>query len=317
MSIRLLGPLPGLIVILYLAFTLRGKSLPVIIAYLLCATVTMLVTWPALWPNPIDHWMDSLILMVSFPWPGRVLFDGRFQEPENLPFSYLPTLLNIQLTESLLVLIYAGLVLLIVHIVRRRIQLDLFLIIVMGAILPLAYLILSRATMYDNFRQLLFLLPPLILLAGPGLEMIFSVLRPAILRVGLLLLLAFPGIYGIVRLHPYQYVYYNSFVDGTGGALRNFEMDYWCTSYREAALWLNRNAPTNARIKGGGPTHLFSMYLRDDLRARHKGKLGEQYDYFVSTSSYNEDLTVYPEARVVYSIERDGAVFAVIKQPTP
>jgi hypothetical protein len=72
-----------------------------------------------------------------------------------------------------------------------------------------------------------------------------------------------------------------------------------------------------ARIGGGGPTYLFSMYLRDDLRARHKSKPGEQYDYFVSTSSYNEDLTVYPEARVVYSIERDGAVFAVIKQSAP
>jgi hypothetical protein len=91
MSIRLLGPIPGLVVILYLAFTLRGKSLPIIIAYLICAIVTMFLTWPALWPNPIDRWMDSLVLMVSFPWPGRVLFNGRFLEPESLPFSYLPT----------------------------------------------------------------------------------------------------------------------------------------------------------------------------------------------------------------------------------
>src|SRR5512144_1916284 len=88
MSIRLLGPLPGLIVILYLAFTLRQKSLPVILAYLMCATVVMFLTWPYLWTNPIDHWMDSLVLMVNFPWPGHVLFNGQFYPSENLPFSY-------------------------------------------------------------------------------------------------------------------------------------------------------------------------------------------------------------------------------------
>lgn len=317
MSIRLLGPLPGLVVILYLAFTLRQKSAPVIIAYLICASVTMFLTWPALWPHPIDRWMDSLVLMVSFPWPGRVLFNGRFHEPDQLPLSYLPTLLNIQLTEPLLILAYIGLVLLIYSLFRKRIQLDFFLVVLIGAILPLAGVILSQATMYDNFRQLLFLLLPLILLTGLAFELIFSIVKPAVWRVIMLLLLAFPGVYAMIRLHPYQYVYYNSLVGGTGGALRKFEMDYWCTSYHEAALWLNENAPPNARIGGGGPTYLYSMYLRDDLRARHKSKPGEQYDYFVSTSSYNEDLTVYPDARVVHTIGRDGGVFAVIKQLSP
>lgn len=317
MSIRLLGPLPGLIVILYLGFTLGQKSVPVIIAYLLCATITMFLTWPALWPNPIDHWMDSLVLMVRFPWPGRVLFNGRFREPEDLPLSYLPTLLNIQLTETLLILIYLGFAVLMLFFLRKRLKLDLFLVTIMGAILPLGGLILTRASMYDNFRQILFVIPPLILMAGLALELILPILKLSVLRIILLIVLAFPGMEAIVHLHPYEYVYYNSLVGGTGGALRKFEMDYWCTSYHEAALWLNKNAPANSRIKGGGPTYLFAMYLRGDLRARHKDKLGEHYDYFVSTSSYNEDLTVHPEAKLVYSVERDGAVFAVIKQPPP
>jgi hypothetical protein len=317
MSIRLLGPLPGLIVILYLAFTLRETSLPVITAYLICAMVTMFLTWPALWPNPVHHWVDSLVLMASFPWPGRVLFNGRFHEPESLPFSYLPTLLNIQLTETLLLLIYLGLALLIVFFVRKHIKLDLFLVLILGAILPLTGLILSGATMYDNFRQFLFLLPPLLLLAGLALDFIFSMLKPTVLRVALLMLLVLPGAFAIVRLHPYQYVYYNSLVGGTGNSLRKFEMDYWCTAYREAAMWLNKNAPFGARIKGSSPTYLYEMYLRDDLRARHKYKPGEQYDFFVSTSRYNADLTVHPDTKVVYTVERDGAVFAVIKQFSP
>lgn len=317
MSIRLLGPLPGLIVILYLAFTLRQKSIPVIVAYLICATIAMFITWPYLWPSPIDHWMDSLVLMVDFPWPGRVLFNGQFYDAEKLPISYLPTLINIQLTESLIILIYLGLALLVYFLLRKHIKLDFFLVVLMGALLPLLSLILSRATMYDNFRQILFIFPALILLSGYALDLIFSILKPVALRLVLLILLAFPGIYAIVRLHPYQYVYYNSFAGGSRGALRRFELDYWATSYHEAALWLNKNAAVDAKIGGDGPTYLVDMYLRLDLQLDEKNNSSEQYDYFISTSRYNQDLTSYPDAKVIYSIERDGAVLAVIKQLSP
>src|SRR5687767_2206332 len=317
MSIRLLGPLPGLIVILFLAFTLGQRSLPVISAYLICAIVTMFFTWPYLWPNPIDHWMDSLVLMVNFPWPGRVLFNGQFYDPENLPLSYLPVLLNIQLTEPILILIYTGFGVLIFCLFRKHVKLDLLLVLIIGGILPLTGLIVSRATMYDNFRQILFLLLPLILLAGFALDLIFSVLKPTVLRLILLIALALPGTYAIVQLHPYQYIYYNSFVGGTGGAFRAFEMDYWFTSYRQSALWLNANVPLNASIGGSGPTNLLYVYLRPDLNRQHTSTGDEQYDYFVSTSRYNEDLTLHPDANVMHSIARDSAVLAVIKQLSP
>ena len=317
MSIRLLGPLPGLIVILYLAFTLGQQSLPVIVAYVVCATVTMFFTWPYLWPNPIGHWMDSLVLMVNFPWPGHILFNGRFYNPEKLPISYLPTLLNIQLTESLLILIYIGFIVLVFSILVRRLKLDFFLVVVVGALLPLIGLILSRATMYDNFRQILFLIPPLILLAGLALNSIFSVLRPVALRLTLLLILAFPGIYAIIRLHPYQYVYYNSLIGGTAGALRRFELDYWFTAYSEAARWLNKNVPADARIGGDGPTYLLEPYLQPGLKLQDINNTDKQVDYFISTSRYNQDLTSYPDAKVIHSIERDGAILTVIKQLSP
>jgi len=255
--------------------------------------------------------------MVNFPWPGHILFNGRFYNPEKLPISYLPTLLNIQLTESLLILIYIGFIALIFSILLRRLKLDFFLVVGVGALLPLIGLILSRATMYDNFRQILFLIPPLILLGGLALNSIFSVLRPVALRLTLLLILAFPGIYAIIRLHPYQYVYYNSLIGGTAGALRRFELDYWFTAYSEAARWLNKNVPADARIGGDGPTYLLEPYLRPDIKLQESNDPDKQVDYFISTSRYNQDLTSYPDAKVIHSIERDGAILTVIKQLSP
>jgi hypothetical protein len=123
--------------------------------------------------------------------------------------------------------------------------------------------------------------------------------------------------HAIIQLHPYPYIYYNSFVGGTGGALRRFDLDYWFTAYQEAALWLNKNAPANAKIGGDGPTYLLHEYLRPDLELQTESDPEGIYDYFLTTSRYNQDLTSYPNAKVIESIERDGAVLTVIKQPTP
>ena len=166
------------------------------------------------------------------------------------------------MTETLLLLIYMGLTVLTVSILFKRVALDFLLVVIVGTFLPLIGLILSRASMYDNFRQILFLLPPLILLSGLALDLVFSILNPRALRLVLLTGLAFSGIYPIIKLHPYQYIYYNSLVGGTGGAFRKFELDYWYTAYHEAALWLNNNTSPHAEIGGGVPPICF-MHICD------------------------------------------------------
>jgi hypothetical protein len=68
--------------------------------------------------------------------------------------------------------------------------------------------------LYDNFRQIFFILPPIFLMAGVALEAIKNVKWQAALIVICLL----PSAFGIVSLHPYEYMYYNSFVGGVSGA---------------------------------------------------------------------------------------------------
>ena len=71
---------------------------------------------------------------------------------------------------------------------------------------------------------------------------------------------ALPGIIDGLRLHPYEYIYYNRLVGGVQGAFRRFELDYWGTSYREAAAYLDAAAPANATVWVEGPTHLLQEY---------------------------------------------------------
>jgi hypothetical protein len=173
--------------------------------------------------------------------------------------------------------------------------------------------IILRPTMFDNFRHSFFILPMIFVLAGVA----FDQVRQPVLQGLLILALIVPGVIGIVRLHPYEYTYYNSFAGGMHGAFRKFEMDYWGTSYREIALYLNQIAPPKSTVWLEGPTHIFQTYARADLGiySTYEVERADHYDYVVTLSRHQDDLSVYPDAPIIFSVTRDGAVLAVIKKP--
>ena len=328
-SIRILGPLAGLLVALY-AFRKYGvKTIPTLAIYAGIALAAMYATWPYLWPNPVGHFVESLRVMSQYPWPGQVLFNGAQYASTDIPRPYLPVLLGIQLTEPVWILFIAGLVVAVLGFVKKREYVELLVLTFVWFVLPLAGFIISRTPLYDNFRQIFFILPPVFLMAGVVFERFPSpfgspagVLREGgggegIWRVWLIALVILPGVIGIVRLHPYEYIYYNTFIGGEKGAFRRFELDYWGTSYREAADWLNETAPPDANVWVDGPAHLLDLYLRPDLNlySTYEVERAQHYDYVVSTTRYDLDLRSYPDARVVYRVERGGGLLAVIKKP--
>ncbi len=321
-SIRILGPLAGLLIALY-ALRQRGmKAIPTLLVYAFFALTAMYATWPYLWPNPIGHLVESLRVMSQYPWPGQVLFDGAQYASTDIPPAYLPVLLGIQLTEPVWVLFIAGLTAAIIGLVKKREGVELLILTLVWFVLPLAGFIVTRTPLYDNFRQVFFILPPVFLMAGVVFERFPSLTGrgdrgEGVWRVWLIALAVLPGLVGIVRLHPYEYIYYNSFVGGERGAFRRFELDYWGISYREAATWLNENAPPGANVWVEGPAHLLHIYLRQDLNlySTYEAERAERYDFVVATSRYDLDLIAYPQAPIVYRIERNGAVLTVIKQP--
>jgi len=307
-SIRILGPLAGLLVALY-ALRKNGKRvIPILVIYAAFALAAVYGTWPYLWPNPVGRMIESLRVMSQYPWPGQVLFNGVEYASTDIPRAYLPVLLGIQVTEPVWALFVVGLTMAIVGFVKKREYVELLTLTIIWLILPLTGFIVSRTPLYDNFRQIFFILPPVFLMAGVVFEKVKW-------RMWLIALVVLPGLIGIARLHPYEYIYYNAFIGGEAGALRRFELDYWGTSYREAADWLNEAAPSDANVWVNGPAHLLDMYLRDDLNlySTYEAERAEYYDYVVSTTRYDLDLKSYPDAEVVYQVQRGGGLLAVIK----
>jgi len=311
-SIRILGPLAGLIAAYYAFHGMRQDRpaafkniLQLFIPYAIIAIITMYLTWPYLWPNPPARLFESFQVMSRYPWKGQVLFNGGHYSPGNLPVSYLPILLLVQFTETVWPLFIIGLF-------GFRKNKLIFVSTLLWFILPLAALIVTRAPLYDNTRQVFFILPPVFLVAGLGVDRVLRLVSRPLFRAGIVGLLVLPGLAAGVRLHPYEYVYYNSLVGNPSG---RFELDYWGTSYREAANWLNNNLPPNAAILAIGPAQIAGNYVREDLTViAEADSAGRAFDYVIILARYGWETEFYPEAAVVHEIKCDGMTFAVIKK---
>jgi hypothetical protein len=274
------------------------------------AIIATYLTWPYLWMNPVGHFIESLKEMSLYPWTGVVLFNGTNYSITQLPISYLPFLLATQLTEPVWALSLVGWLVSTFGATKKRQLIELS---VLWFILPLTAFIVMQIALYDNFRQILFILPPIFLMAGVAFEAVKQVKWQAAL-IGLCLV---PNLLGIVSLHPYEYIYYNRFIGGVDGAVGRFELDYWVTSYREAAEYINRVASPNASIWVEGPANLFTPFTREDLKiySPNEAERAESYEYIVAATRYNFDKTSYPDAEIVYKIMRGDAVLTVIKKP--
>ena len=316
-AVRAIAPWAGVIVFLYLFAKLRSRAWTIAIAYSFVAGIVTYVAWPRLWAAPIQRYLEGLGLLANFPnYPGRVLFNGQLYNSSDLPRSYLPVLLNIQFTEPLLIGVYIGLGILGWRLLCGRLRTDLFLYISLAFAFPLLGLILLNSPLYHNFRQTLFLVPAMVMLAAPALDLVFGRIAQSWARVLLIAVIALPGVISSVKLYPYEYVYYNSLVGGPAGVRDRYELDYWRISLREAAIELNGLAPRGATVIVTRSAGLFARYARRDLVVdkiiNSTVDLNSGVDYVVQVARW-QPWEIYPDIKNVVSIERDGAVLATAK----
>ena len=121
----------------------------------------------------------------------------------------------------------------------------------MKAWIPVALVMAMRSTLYNGIRHLIFVLPPLAVVAGLALDRLFRLATRRQAR-GMVAALALWGGWHaslLIRLHPYQYVYANLLAGGMPGA-NDYELDFWGESLREGAFMLaNHVATLPARAK--------------------------------------------------------------------
>jgi hypothetical protein len=353
-SIRVLGPLAGLLVFLYfLAELLRNKRLRASAApwfafsmYTIVALLAMFSTWPFLWQNPLENFIGVFRLMSDNPTNLSVLFGGEVYRAGELPRRYMPFMLGTTLTEPVWPLFAVGAIAGYYRFLRDtreassnlqkadqtaswnslRSSVDLgetcsqvvsLTLVLLWFLILFAYVLLRRPAMYDGLRHFLFILPPVFVFTGLAFEYLHKYIGSSWLYAVLILLFLTPGILGIVRLYPYEYTYYNSFVGGTAGAFRQYETDYWLTCYKEAMETLEQKVNTPVRLYVHREAYIADYYADQNITVYDlRGALDEVQtgNYVLMNTRTNEDRKVFKEAPVMIQVERDSALFCQIKQ---
>jgi hypothetical protein len=207
--------------------------------------VAIALIWPWVVSAPLNlfHAIDYFSRFFEEPW--QELFGGTLIRVTDMPRSYVPTLLALQLPELFLLLGFGGAIGAIVAATRPDIARNrraVLALIALAALLPLVVTVLLRPAMYNGIRHFVFVLPPLAVLGGLAGAWLFERARRraavAALAVGLFALgVASPGI-EMVRLHPYEYTHFNRLAGGVAAARERYMLDYWALSFKQAAQGL-------------------------------------------------------------------------------
>jgi hypothetical protein len=302
------------------------KLLPLVpVAY-----IVMGIGWPWGVLEPLNP-LKALWTFSHFGWEGMVEVDGKWVSALHLPWTYLPLFLTIQLPEIFLAGLALAVGLFTLRLWRGNWRLSLrqvpriggFGLVILAAIFPLVYFIVFRPNAYHTLRHFLFVLPPLAILAGWGIDRLWRQLERRQMRYGVAMALVFIGsltVQGIrmADLHPSEYVSYNSLVGGAKGAQGYFELDYWGNSLAEAAELLNEKikaeglAATRAKapylVKVCGYPLSGGYFLSRNFRVVEDGRVA---DFFLALTQAGCDKTF--QGQEIAKVERAGVVLAVVK----
>jgi hypothetical protein len=339
LGIRVLGLLlviyAGIAIALYLPWRGQGRrrfaigSLSGLLPALLLAYVIMILAWPWAAVAPLNP-VRGLLSFAEFQYGIRTVVDGQVYEMAKVPRLYVPIYILIRM--PLLVLFGAALamtVALLPRLATGSTQLPRrdIVMVALTVIVPLVCQVIFHGPAFTGMRHFLFVVPALAVLAGIGLDAAVTALatRGRLVASGALAVVAAGLLWDagtLVRLHPYEYLFYNRVVGGLEGASRRYDLDYWFSSMPEALnlleTYLRRSEPADA----GKPTQVYSVavcgerlpfektvtlpQLRWDFKAQW-----DQSEFFIAPTHMNCDGDL--DGEIIGTVKRLGIAIAYVK----
>lgn len=287
---------------------------------LLLTTLTLYITWPYLWKNPIENFILAIKNMSNFRWDSHVMFMGERIRSTNAPWYYIPLYIFITTPIVFSLLFCFGVITSVVQIVKMTFaERGVLLLLSLGVFFaPLIAIIVLNSTVYDGWRQFFFLYAPIVLISINGLEYLHNKLPIKYVKNGFYATIIVIVLF-MINLHPYQNVYFNSFFAfrENNYLIRNFDVDYWGTSYKESLEYLYRYTDSNPiKYFSSTPPGKRSLQILND-----KQKTRFQYtpkedgaEYFITDFRFNPNGFPEYKDKKIFEIRRlNSTINAVYK----
>ncbi len=305
--------------------------LPRLILSAAVAYVVMVIVWPWALSAPLQHPYEALTTFSHFPFNTPVLVEGEWMKSTQLPIDYLPLMIAVKVPLLHLILAVGMLTFVPVVIpqVKKQIQLNdatwlPWATTLIALLLPIAYELVSRPVLYNEMRHFLFILPPLAVVAGVGMDRFWHYLQQSTRWMRLVItttIVVYIGTHliAMARLHPYEYVDYNRIVGGVKGASHLFELDYWSTSlrpvYAEMKEQIRRNEGEAAlhrpwRIRFCGAPEVSLYYIEKEWQPIWIGNTTSPADFEVGSSGH---VCPAPQGPLLVEVRRQGALLGYAK----
>jgi len=293
------------------------------------AWIVMISFWPYAHQSPVFNPIRSFLASSSFGVVYPVLFRGTIHMSDQLPSYYLAWFLVICTPLNILFLSAIGFGGGVAEQFRSWRSSRSLLIFGVQAwtTFPILYFVFFTPNVYDGIRHVLFILPGLALLAGLGADYLFQQLKKyisqnfaAIVTIAVLI----SGIASIFTMHPYQMSYFNALAGGRNLLHTRYETDYWVSSYREGAEWINQRQAENQKplqvlIAANDLSSPCALRYLDKrivayflFEKTKDARLPDNFDYYLSTVRYGLHRN-FPEEAVAHVIQRNGVLLSVIK----
>ncbi|WP_404809721.1 ArnT family glycosyltransferase [Methylobacillus gramineus] len=289
------------------------------------AFVLMAIFWPWGVMSP-DHPLEAAKSFSHFAFNMLTIMDGEVMKIGDVPRYYLPAYLLVRLPEIFLLGLF-GLLLSITlgfkQLRQHQQNLLPWLAVLVAALFPILFNVLDKPALYNGIRHFTFVVPPIAVLAALGLTMSWDTLQAwprirqgfgvAFVALGALTLIT------LLRLHPYEYIYYNNLAGNMAEAEVEWEGDYWSSSLREASDLLEEEISSKPRRDANGKiipylVAVCAESIQGTAYLDHRfsvTKNWEAADFYLSTT--NMGCNNVMNGKIIAEVERMGVLLAVVK----
>lgn len=266
------------------------KSVVLSLTYLFTLTTLVIVFWPYMWSNPIDHFIEAFKYISRHPHSAAVLFLGKDVFTHELPWYYLPLWIGISTPILYLGLFFFGFCFTARKLAKEKFDMFhnnsllidvIFFILFLGPILAVA---ISHTSIYNGWRHLYFVYPFFALISTQGLfniwqECKYNAPGRALISATIFLNFALIG-HWMISNHPLQNLYFNALAGKNWS--QSYESDYWGLANRLALIKIlevstnpviNIWPGTSSKFKSGEP-NVFSdqallepQFIRDRIKS--------------------------------------------------
>ena len=290
------------------------------------------ILWPFLWESPFDNILYALKSFSKYPWGVNVFYLGEFYKSEFLPWHYFFIYFFATTPLLLSIIIILGMYQILLRFIKRFINIDknnsykdiwrsekekIFLFIFITIITPLFLIYFFNSRLFNGWRHLYFLYPCLILTGIYFIDrmaLIYSKKKMVLIFTFILSIICINNLYNLIKLHPYQYIYFNSIFEKRANKL--FEIDYWGVSNKNFLEKIVKNNLEKDKIIIGVASFTDLYLSRKMLPANLKNKIiiaGQEYqnaDFILN----NNIFEINPKFNDKYSIPKTFEKYLSLKR---